>query len=169
MAISVSYIIILVLIVFILLAVFGLVYLIMAINKRKSSTGFDTRPLQLQAYERMVMLCERIAIPNLISRLSQPQLSAKEMQVILLENIKQEFEYNTSQQIYISPVAWEAVRNLRDQNMLIINQVAAMLPDDAKAVELNKNLLDVMMNQKDQALHIIVLNMLNFEAKKLMS
>ena len=90
------------------------------------------------------------------------------MQVVLLENIKQEFEYNISQQIYISPVAWEAVRNLRDQNMLIINEVAAMLPDDAKAVDLNKKLLEVILNQNDQSLHLIVLNALNFEAKKLM-
>lgn len=145
------------------------IYLITAKKKEKASNNFDTIPLQLQAYERVVMLCERIAIPNLISRVNQPQLTAKEMQVVLLENIKQEFEYNTSQQIYISPVAWDAVRNLRDQNMLIINEVAAMLPDTGKAVDLNKKLLEVIMNQKDQALHSIVLNALNFEAKKLMS
>lgn len=90
------------------------------------------------------------------------------MQVVLLENIKQEFEYNTSQQIYVTPVAWEAVRNLRDQNMLVINEVASMLPEEAKAMDLNKRLLEVIMNQNDQALHIIVLNALNFEAKKLM-
>lgn len=144
------------------------IYLITAKKNEKSSSDFNTLPLQLQAYERAVMLCERIAIPNLISRVNQPQLSAKEMQVVLLENIKQEFEYNTSQQIYISPIAWEAVRNLRDQSMLIINEVAAMLPDTAKAVDLNKKLLEVIMNQKDQVLHTIVLNALNVEAKKLM-
>src|SRR3954465_13437082 len=83
------------------------------------SDSFSTRPLQLQAYERLVLLCERIALPNLISRVSQPGLTAREMQVHLIENIKQEFEYNSSQQIYVSEIAWDAVRNLRDQNMLI--------------------------------------------------
>jgi hypothetical protein len=125
-------------------------------------------PLQLQAYERLVLLCERISIPNLISRLSQPNFSAKEMQLLLIDNIKQEFEYNSSQQIYISSIAWEAVRNLRDQSMLIINQVANVLPPDATASDLNKQLLEVIMNQKEAALHTIVLNALNFEAKKLM-
>ena len=125
-------------------------------------------PLQLQAYERLVLLCERIAIPNLISRVSQPHFSAKEMQMLLIDSIKQEFEYNSSQQIYVSSVAWEAVRNLRDQSMLIINQVANILPPDAKASDLNKQLLEVIMNQKEAALHTIVLNALNFEAKKLM-
>ncbi|MFL5788260.1 MAG: hypothetical protein ACJ748_09410, partial [Flavisolibacter sp.] len=78
--------------------------------------SFSTRPLQLQAYERLVLLCERIALPNLISRVSQPGLSAREMQVFLIETIKQEYEYNASQQIYVSTIAWDAVRNLRDQN-----------------------------------------------------
>jgi len=158
------------LIISIIALVLAIISIYFATSKKKEEpyNDFNTKPLQLQAYELMVMLCERIAIPNLISRLNQSQLTAKEMQVVLLENIKQEFEYNISQQIYISPVAWEAVRNLRDQNMLIINEVAAMLPDDAKAVDLNKKLLEVILNQNDQSLHLIVLNALNFEAKKLM-
>ena len=45
------------------------------------------------------MLAERIALPNLISRANQPGLTAKEMQLLLLENIKQEYEYNMTQQI----------------------------------------------------------------------
>jgi hypothetical protein len=90
------------------------------------------------------------------------------MQMLLNENIKQEFEYNASQQIYVSPVAWEAVRNLRDQNMLIVNQVANILPADAKGSDLSKQLLEVIMNQNDAALHTIVLNALNYEAKQIM-
>lgn len=134
----------------------------------KPQSNFNSVPLQLQAYERLVLLTERISLPNLISRISQPQLSAKEMQLQLIDNIKQEFEYNASQQIYVSPVAWEAVRNLRDQNMLIINQVTNVLPPDATGSDLNKQLLEVIMKQEDAALHTIVLNALNFEAKKLM-
>ncbi len=130
---------------------------------------FNTKPLQLQAYERLVMLTERIALPNLISRVSQPQYSAKEMQMVLLDNIKQEFEYNSSQQIYVSRVAWEAVRNLKDQNMITINQVANVLPPDAKATDLNKQILEVILNQKEKDLHAVVLDTLNFEAKEIMN
>ncbi|MEI6948253.1 hypothetical protein V9K67_13735 [Paraflavisolibacter sp. H34] len=128
----------------------------------------DTLPLQLQAYERLVLLTERIALPNLVSRLNQPDFSAREMQVLLLESIKQEFEYNSSQQIYVSDVAWEAVRNLKDQNMLLINQIASILPPDARSTDLNRQLVEVVMNQRDAALHSIVLNALNFEAKKIL-
>ena len=130
--------------------------------------NFTTRPLQLQAYERLVLLCERISLPSLISRVSQPGLSAREMQVFLIESIKQEFEYNISQQVYVSTIAWDAVRNLRDQNMLIINQISNVLPPDAKSSDLNKQLLEVIMNQQESALHSIVLETLNFEAKQLL-
>jgi len=137
-------------------------------NKKTDETYFSTRPLQLQAYERLVLLTERIAIPNLVSRANQPHLGAREMQILLLESIKQEYEYNTSQQIYVSPVAWEAVRNLKDQNMLIINQLASSLPGDARGIDLNKKLLEFVMNQQKGTLHTIVLEAINYEAKKMM-
>lgn len=161
----------------IVISVIALVIALLAFFKKKEEKEvevtpvkkYDSVPLQLQAYERLVLLTERISLPNLISRISQPNASAKEMQALLTENIKQEFEYNASQQIYVNTVAWEAVRNLRDQNMLIINQVANVLPPDATGSDLNKQLLEVIMQQNDAALHSIVLNAINFEAKKLMN
>ncbi|MBI1344615.1 MAG: hypothetical protein GC171_16965 [Terrimonas sp.] len=136
---------------------------------KETPAGESTKPLQLQAYERLVMLTERISIPNLVSRANQSGLaSAKEMQILLLESIKQEFEYNSSQQIYVSPVAWESVKNLKEQNMLIINQIASSLPAEARAIDLNKALLDFIMGQQKGALHSIVLEALNYEARKLM-
>jgi hypothetical protein len=131
--------------------------------------NFSSRPLQLQAYERITMLAERIAIPSLVSRASQQSnLTVREMQLLLLDSIKQEYEYNASQQIYVTPVSWEAIKNLKDQNMLIINQVASTLPPDARGIELNKRLMDFVINQSKGQLHTIVLEALNFEAKKLM-
>jgi hypothetical protein len=134
----------------------------------ETGDGYTSRPLQLQAYERLVMLSERIALPNLISRANQSGLSAKEMQLVLLESIKQEYEYNLTQQIYVSPVAWEAVKNLKEQTMLIINQVGAALPPESTGNDLNKILLEVMMKQQKGQLHAIVLEALNYEARKLM-
>jgi hypothetical protein len=129
---------------------------------------FDGTSLRLQAYERLVLLTERIALPNLISRLNQPGISAVEMKIILTENIEHEFEYNSTQQLYVSPVSWDSVRNLKEQNIMIIHQVAAALPADASATDLNKKILEVVMSQPQGALHEMVLQALNFEAKKLM-
>ena len=146
-------------------------YLVNEIRKKKTKQegdGFTSRPLQLQAYERLVMLAERIAIPNLVSRANQAGLSARQMQILLLDSIKQEYEYNASQQIYVSPTAWEAVRNLKDQNMLIINQVGATLPPEATGLDMNKRLMEFMMASKKSTLHEIVMEALNYEAKKML-
>jgi hypothetical protein len=145
-------------------------YLINQQRKAPQTPGesYSSRPLQLQAYERLVVLAERMALPSLISRANQPGLTGRQMHSLLVESIKQEYDYNASQQIYVSPVAWEAVRNLKDQNMLIINQVASAMPPEASGLDLNKVLLDFSMNDKKGMLHSIVLEALNYEAKKLM-
>jgi hypothetical protein len=136
--------------------------------KKTADLSFNTRPLQLQAYERLVVLAERIALPNIVNRSNMAGISAKELQLLLLETIRQEFEYNSSQQIYVSPVAWQALSNLKEQNMLIINQVAQTLPAEARGIDLSKRLMEVTIAQDKNALHNIVLDALNYEARKIM-
>jgi hypothetical protein len=137
-------------------------------SRKIADPAYNTRPLQLQAYERLVILTERVALPNIVSRANQPGLTAREMQLLMLESIKQEFEYNSSQQIYVSPVAWQALNNLKEQNMLIINQIAQTLPADARGYDLGKRIMEVIIAQDKKALHNIVLEALNYEARKLM-
>jgi hypothetical protein len=154
-----------------LLVSFYCFYLVNDLRKKKQKPepdSYNTRPLQLQAYERLVMLAERISIPNLVSRANQPGLDSRQMQRLLIESIKQEYEYNTTQQIYVSPVSWEAVKNLKDQNMLIINQIGSAMPAEASGTELNRSLLEFTMTQKKGDLHEIVREALNYEAKKIM-
>ncbi|MEI2739634.1 MAG: hypothetical protein V9F01_12730 [Chitinophagaceae bacterium] len=152
----------------IIIAVYSLIRKPQQASQPAPEGKFDSIPLQLQAYERLVLLTERIALPNLISRLNQPGISAYEMKVILSENIKQEFEYNSTQQLYVSPVSWDAVRNLKEQNIMVVNQVAGTLPPTASAADLNKRILEIIMAQPGGALHELVSQALNFEAKKLM-
>ncbi|HXB07572.1 MAG TPA: hypothetical protein VNW04_10660 [Puia sp.] len=128
----------------------------------------NSRQLQLQAYERLILLTERIALPNIIQRLNQPGLEARDMQALLTQAIRQEFEHNITQQIYVSAEAWEAVRNYKEQNLLIINQVSSFLPPEASGVDLNKHLLDLLVQNPKASLQNIVSEVLSFEAKKLM-
>jgi hypothetical protein len=100
--------------------------------------GIPSRQLQLQAYERLILLTDRIALPNLIQRVHQPGLSA-----------------------------WDALRNYKDQNMLIVNQVGSFLPEDATGNDLNRQLLDLLMQNPKASLQNIVSEALSFEAKRL--
>lgn len=135
---------------------------------RKPETSPVTAGLKLQAYERLILLADRIAIPNLVSRSNQPGLSAREMQALLTQTLRQEFEHNITQQMYVSPEAWDAIRNLKEQNLLIINQIASFLPPDASGQDLNKSLLELVMQNPKISLHNVVADALSFEAKKVM-
>ncbi len=152
----------------------SLIWLISEFSGMKTSirerTGInnETIKIRLQAYERLALLAERIALQNLISRTSNTGLSSKQMQVALVEAIKSEYEYNISQQIYVSTEAWRAVHNLKEQNIYIINQLTATLPFQASAMDLNKQIIDYLMSNPKASLHTIVLEALNFEAKKIM-
>lgn len=124
--------------------------------------------LQLQAYERLTLLADRIALPNLISRNSGEGLSVGEMQFLLTRLIREEFDYNVTQQIYVSPEAWNAIRNLKEKNLLIINQIGQMLPENASGTDLQKQLLQYLMNEPKANLHELVSEALGFEARKLL-
>jgi hypothetical protein len=90
------------------------------------------------------------------------------MQAVLVDQIKTEFDYNLSQQIYVAPQAWQAVSNLKEQNIFIINQVAQTLAPDAKGVDLSKRIIELLSSDPKVSMHPIVLEALNFEARKLL-
>lgn len=136
---------------------------------KAAAPASSSQPLQLQAYERLILLVDRIALPNLISRTSQAGLSARDMQVVLTQTIRQEYEYNVTQQIYVTQESWEAVRNLKDQNLLIVNQIASFLPAEATGQDLSRSILEMLMQSPKASLHNIVADVLSYEAKKLMS
>jgi hypothetical protein len=136
--------------------------------KERTGINNETIKLRLQAYERLALLAERISLNNLISRLPHAGISAKQMQHALVDAIKTEYEYNISQQVYVSPEAWRAVNNLKEQNIYIVNQLTTTLPFQASAMDLNKQILDYLMSNPKASLHVIVLEALNFEAKKIM-
>ena len=134
-------------------------------EKQKIQNG---QHLQLQAYERLTLLVDRMALPNLITRVNQTGISAKEMQMLLTRTLKEEFDYNITQQIYVSSEAWKAVNNLKEQNMLVINQFSNALPVNASGLDLNKVLLEYLMTDTKGALHEVVSDVLSYEAKKLL-
>ncbi|MGA1378556.1 MAG: hypothetical protein ACO3Z2_01230 [Chitinophagaceae bacterium] len=138
-------------------------------NLPPSQPAFETTPLRLQAYERLVLLAERISLPQLINRLYQPGFSALEMKQILIENIRQEFEYNSTQQLYVSPIAWDAVKNLKEQEILFINQLFSSLSPNESAANFTRKILETEMAKPEGPLFEIVTQTLNREAKKLMS
>ena len=156
----------------------GILAYVFWIQRKQAKSGLPTSnpegivastPIKLQAYERLILLADRIALPNLISRCNHPGLNLREMQNLLVQTIRQEFDHNITQQIYVSPEAWDAIRNLKEQNLLIINQVSSYLPETATGQDLNKSLLEMVMQNPKASMHHLVSDALSFEAKKVLS
>lgn len=137
-------------------------------EKTAAAPGPSTIPLQLQAYERLIILAERIGLRHLIGSFPTEGLSAREYQAMLVDAVKKEYEYNVSQQIYVAPKAWEAVQNLKEQNIFVVNQLASYIPQDATAKDLGKAIAEYLAGNEHASLQQIVMEALNFEAKKLM-
>jgi hypothetical protein len=124
--------------------------------------------LQLQALERLTLFTERCGIKNLVGRVPHDGLSAPELQQAFLQTLKAEYEHNVTQQIYVNPELWRAVSNLKEQNTYIINQVAAALPPGSPGLLLSKNLLELLVMNEKADLSTVVLDALQFEAKKIL-
>lgn len=137
-------------------------------EKNKVIVNDETIRLQLQAYERLTLLTERISLNSLITRFPNTGLSAREMKSTFIDAIKSEYEYNITQQVYVSEDAWKAVNNLKEQNIYTINQLATNLPQQANGLDLTKHIIDFLLNNQKGNLNVIVAEILNAEAKKIM-
>ena len=93
-------------------------------------------------------------------------LNVSELQAGLVEAIKAEYEHNITQQIYINPEVWKAVTNMKEQNIFVINQLAAPLNPQANALELSNRILEYSSNNNAE-LNSIVLDAIQYEVKKL--
>jgi hypothetical protein len=108
-------------------------------------TSRTVTPIKLQAYERIVLFLERISLESMLVRVSSPGLSASQLHSALLTTIRSEFEHNLSQQIYMSPQAWEVVRNARSNMIKIINSEIEKMPEKATGMEFSRQLLETVM------------------------
>jgi hypothetical protein len=127
-----------------------------------------TMPLRLQAYERLAMFLERIDIKLLIARFYNSNLSAVDLQLTIIENIRTEFEYNLSQQIYVSKEVWQTVATAKEQEIAMINTIAKELPAESGARQLVERLTDWNLTREEDTPREIALDVVNNEAKRVL-
>jgi hypothetical protein len=107
-------------------------------------------PIKLQAYERIILFLERISLESMLIRVSSPGASAAMLHSALLTTIRSEFEHNLSQQIYMSPQAWEVVRNARSNMIKMINGEFEKMPATATGMDFSKKLLETIMEMEKE-------------------
>jgi hypothetical protein len=111
-------------------------------------------PLRLQAYERLALLLERISPNNIMVRLNNPEYSAKEFQRLLVREIRDEFNHNLSQQVYVSEECWTLVKKAIEDTISLINQAGSNLKEDAKAMDLTKVLFSQVFQEQSNSISI---------------
>lgn len=140
-------------------------------SKRKYSTMEEKKvdkkaiELRLQAYERFVLFLERCRPQSILVRMSSVADSVESLQVILISAIREEFEHNFSQQIYLSEASWGAVCATKDNFVRMINIAAKDAEGDTISV-FSEKLLSLVY-EKENDLTDTTLKLLRNEARLL--
>jgi hypothetical protein len=112
----------------------------------KKSNQSVLTPLRLQAYERTVLLLERINPNTLVVRVNKHGYSAQQLHLELIKTIKNEYDHNLSQQIYISHAAWELVKTTKEEITKLINVAATKVANDRPSNDLAMMILNITSN-----------------------
>lgn len=105
-------------------------------------------PIRLQAYERMSLFLERISPDQIIKRVQKNDMNVAELQYLLLNEIREEFNHNLSQQVYMSDEAWKIIKNAKEELIMVVNQSAKELNPEAKSIELVKRIYEESLEKK---------------------
>ena len=105
-------------------------------------------PNRLQAYERMALFLERVAPQNLLVRLNTSAMPSKEFHQLLLSEIRNEYNHNVSQQVYMSEEVWEQIKNAKEDLIVTINDAASEMSVDSISLDLAKKIFEKSSNKK---------------------
>lgn len=105
-------------------------------------------PSRLHAYERMALFLERMSPQNLLVRLNTGTMPAREFHQLLLTEVRNEYNHNVSQQIYISEEVWELIKNAKEDLVVTINDSANEMGENATSLDLAKKIFEKNMQKE---------------------
>lgn len=116
-------------------------------------------PVQLQAYERLALLMERISPVALVLRISRPGITVIQLQKEMIESIHSEFEHNLSQQIYVSEDCWTLIKSTVEETIRQVHSTVGQLTPESDAATFSalfmQNVLEQNNNPTEQTLVLL--------------
>lgn len=106
----------------------------------------STLPIRLQAYERMALFLERIALNSLVVRIAPQSSDKTAYENLLIKNVENEFDHNLSQQIYMTDECWNIIKAAKSATIQIIRSAAMSESDSAD--KLREDILNQMMEKQ---------------------
>jgi len=114
----------------------------------KKETQKSALPIRMQAYERLALFLERITLDRLLVRVPARKMNTETYSRVLVDLIRQEFEHNLSQQIYVSENTWKMVVRAKSTTVTLVNNTANELSPQTPGIELSKKLLNHIMEME---------------------
>ena len=77
-------------------------------------------------------------------RAHQGNVSALAQQGILLKTIREEFDHNVAQQLFISETGWKMMRDSKEESIRLINLAAAQMGENASSLDLSAKIMEML-------------------------
>ena len=126
----------------------------------------EISPLRMRAYERLALLLERTTPERMLMDINVAEMTPLQLQTHLMRTIRQEYDHNLSQQIYVSDEVWAMIENAQSQMIAFINSIAQQIPADSTALDYAKTLITAYRSNGDTP-NEVALQTLRKEAKTL--
>ena len=112
-------------------------------------------PLKVQAYERFLLYLERVQLPQLVKRVYVPGMEKGAFHLLLLQNVREEFEHNLAQQLYVANTTWVAVVNAKEELINQINETFEQLKDQEDVAIIAQSLVALPNPVVEQAVAVL--------------
>ena len=97
----------------------------------------------------MCLFLERISLHNLVVRTNNPAYNSSSFQQKLLNEIREEFNHNLSQQVYMSDQSWAMIKQAMEETISIINKSSSVIAPDDKGIELAKMIFENLLQRNE--------------------
>lgn len=102
-----------------------------------------TTPVRLQAFERLILLVERIDPVQVTKRIIKPGMTVGQIKMAVMNDIVNEYNHNITQQLYVSGETWEMVKKVKDDAMKLVTLSGTQINNDLDAIVFSKKILGV--------------------------
>jgi hypothetical protein len=98
-------------------------------------------PLRISAYERIIVMLERITPQAMVMRISATSSNAAYLHMDLTKALREEFEHNISLQMYVSDECWNKVKRAREETGELYKVAFTRVKADSSATEYAREIL----------------------------
>lgn len=104
--------------------------------------------IKLQALERMTLFLERLRPSNLVMKFDK-NLQPHEFVFLTEKNITEEFEYNASQQLYLSKSSWQDILTSKSNILQLLHKTYEDLNENSRLEDFKTVFLINYVNSED--------------------